>query len=58
MVKCSLTLSTCVRFLGFLHESVRQAYILPNDKIEKFAVLRKSILQLVNVKTTQRFTGK
>lgn len=39
--KCSLIPSTCVRFLGFLVDFVRQAYILPDDKREKFAVLRE-----------------
>lgn len=50
----------CVRFLGFLVDSVRQAYILPNDKREKFVILKESILksEMVDVKTMQRFAGK
>lgn len=46
--------------LGFQVDSARQAYILPDDKIEKFAVLRESILksEIVDVKTVQGFAGK
>lgn len=41
-------------------DSVRQAYILPNDKREKFVILKESILksEMVDVKTMQRFAGK
>lgn len=60
--KCSLISLTFVRFLGFLVESVRQAYILPDDKRKKFVILRERecILksEIVGVKTMQRFTGK
>lgn len=58
--KCSLIPSTCVRFLGVLVDSVRQAYILPDDKREKFVILRESILksEMVDVKIMQRFPGK
>ncbi|XP_069129670.1 uncharacterized protein [Argopecten irradians] len=58
--KCSLVPSTCIRFLGYLIDSVRQAYILPKDKKEKFVVLRELILSsgAVDVKTLQRFAGK
>ena len=31
-------------FLGFLADSVKQAYILPEDKKDKLIVLRESIL--------------
>lgn len=60
MEKRSLIPSTCVRFLSFLVDSVRQAYKLPADEIENFAVLGENILlsELVHVKTMQRFTGK
>lgn len=58
--KCSLNPSSCKRYLGFLVDSVREAYILPDDKKAKFIDLRESILERkeVDVKTLQRFTGK
>ena len=58
--KCSLKPSTCIRFLGFLADSVKQAYILPLDKKEKFIALRESILSKteVDLRTLQRFVGK
>lgn len=42
--KCSFVPSTCVKFLGFLIDSQRQAYILPECKRLKFAALKESIL--------------
>ena len=58
--KCSLVPSTCVKYLGFWVDSVRQAYILPEEKKHKFLVLREAILASseVTVKTLQRFAGK
>ena len=58
--KCNLIPSICIRFLGFLADSVEQAYILPLDKKEKFIALRESILSQkeVNLKTLQRLAGK
>ena len=41
--KCNLIPLTCIRFLGFLADSVEQAYILPLDKKEKFIALMESI---------------
>jgi len=58
--KCSLVPSTCKKFLGFLVDSVRQAFVLPEDKKMKFIELREFILSLdqVDLKTLQRFSGK
>lgn len=58
--KCSLVPSTCIRFLGYLVDSIRQAYLLPAEKKEKFRSLREYILglEVVDVKTLQRFAGK
>ena len=42
--KCHLQPTTCIRGLGFLADSVKQAYILPEDKKDKFIVIRESIL--------------
>ena len=52
--------TTCLRYLGFLTDSVKQAYLLPADKKEKFVALRESILSSpsVSLKTLQRFAGK
>ena len=50
----------CILFLGFLSDSVRQAFILPDDKKLKFAILRDSLIRLksIPVRTLQRFAGK
>ena len=52
--------STVVCFLGFLCDSLRQAFLIPQDKKTKFATLRESILSssCVSLKTLQRFAGK
>ena len=52
--------STVVCFLGFLCNSMRQAFLIPQDKKTKFATLRESILSssCVSLKTLQRFAGK
>ena len=49
-----------IRFLGFLCDSFRQAFLLPPDKKLKFRILREEILssRCVGVKTLQRFAGK
>jgi len=51
---------TRIRFLGFLSDSILQAFLIPQDKRIKFATLRDSILQscTVSLKTLQRFAGK
>lgn len=58
--KCQLVPSTLVRYLGFYVDSKKQAYLLPDDKKEKFIALRETILscQDVHVRTLQRFAGK
>lgn len=58
--KCQLIPSTLVRYLGFYVDSKKQAYLLPNDKKEKFMALRETILSYenVDVRTLQRFAGK
>ena len=47
-------------FLGFFADSIRQAFILPDEKKQKFASLRDSLIQLkaVPVKSLQKFAGK
>ena len=51
---------TVVCFLVFLCDSMRQAFLIPQDKKTKFATLRESILSssCVSLKTLQRFAGK
>ena len=58
--KSQSTPSTCVCFLGFVCDSVRQAFVIPQEKRNKFATLREDILlsPFVSLKTLQRFSGK
>ena len=58
--KSQSTPSTCVCFHGFVYDSVRQAFIIPQDKRNKFATLREDILSspFVSLKTLQCFSGK
>ena len=42
--KSQLVPSTWTRFLGFTCDSVRQAFLIPEDKEVKFAALREDIL--------------
>lgn len=60
LTKSSLLPSRTVRFLGFMVDSERQAFIIPEDKKEKFADLREVILssRTASAKTLQRLTGK
>ena len=55
--KSQSTPSTCVCFLGFVCDSVRQAFVVPQEKRNKFATLREEILSspFVSLKTLQRF---
>ena len=55
-----LSPSTWVRFLGFICDSVHQAFFIPKDKKVKFAALRDDILSspFVTLQTLQRFSGK
>jgi len=58
--KSSLEPATAVRFLGYICDSERRAFILPQDKRIKFTALREAILQNkpVSVKNLQKFSGK
>lgn len=58
--KSVLVPTRVLRFLGFLTDSVRGAFILPEDKKASFARLRESILvcKVVGVRTMQRLQGK
>lgn len=59
IVKSQLVPSTWVRFLGFICDSVRQAFLIPEDKTVKSAALREDISSshFVALKTLQRFSG-
>jgi hypothetical protein len=58
--KSHIAPSQSVRFLGFLCNSLRQSFFIPQDKKLKFTALRESILSssVVSLKTLQRFAGK
>ena len=58
--KSVLTPCTSLRFLGYLCDSEKQAFILPDDKRISFASLRESILEKnsVSLKNLQKFAGK
>ena len=58
--KCVILPPKIVRFLGFLCDSDLQAFVLPDDKKEKFASLRESILcqGSASIKLLQRLAGK
>ena len=58
--KSSLLPSQCVRFLGYLSNSLLMAFILPDDKKDKFRVLRETILSMqeADLQMLQRFAGK
>ncbi|KAK3084397.1 hypothetical protein FSP39_012877 [Pinctada imbricata] len=58
--KCQLAPSKRVRYLGFIVDSEKQAYIVPDDKKVAFINLRESILSSssVTLHTLQRFAGK
>ncbi|KAK6168772.1 hypothetical protein SNE40_019954 [Patella caerulea] len=47
-------------FLGMCIDSQKQAFLVPKEKLEKFAILRESILakKSVSLKVLQRFMGK
>lgn len=50
----------CIKFLGMLVDSERLAFIIPDEKIQKFIGLRESILDCdkTSVLTLQKFAGK
>jgi len=58
--KSQCTPLTCVCFLGFVCDSVHQAFVIPQDKRNKFATLREDILSpsFVSLKTPKHFSGK
>ena len=58
--KSTLEPAKAVRFLGYICNSERQAFILPEDKHTKFLLLRETILEnkTVSLKKLQKFAGK
>lgn len=58
--KSCLAPKTALRFLGYIVDSEKQAFILPEDKRRKFASLREDILgkNSVSLKNLQKFAGK
>ena len=60
IAKSQWVASTVVCFLGFLCDSSRQAFLLPDDKRLKFSSLREQMLASRNIglKMLQRFAGK
>ena len=49
-----------IMFLGFISDSVKQAFILPDEKKKRFATLRDSLIgmKLIPIKSLQKFAGK
>ena len=49
-----------IPFLGFLSDSKKQAFILPEEKKRKFAALQDSLINMkvIPVKSLQKFAGK
>ena len=60
LAKSILLPVTAVVFLGYICDSEKQAFLLPRDKLVKFAALRDSILEhkTVSLKNLQKFAGK
>ena len=53
--------TTSLEYLGFLVDSVKQAFVIPQRKIVSWASLREKILackKSVDIKSLQRFQGK
>ena len=52
--------STSVRFLGFISDSILQAFLVPLDKKDEFKALREELLgsSSAPVRSLQRFAGK
>ena len=50
-------IQTRIRFLGFLSDSILQAFLIPQDKRIKFATLRDSILQCRTVSIAGKVTS-
>ena len=60
LAKSSPLPSTSVRFLGFISDSILQAFLVPLDKKDKFKALRQELLgsSSAPVKSLQRFAAK
>ena len=60
LVKSSPLPSTSVRFLGFISDSILQAFLVPLAKKDKFKALREELLESssVPVRSLQCFAGK
>jgi len=60
LVKSSPLPSTSVRFLGFISDSISQAFLVPLDKKDKFKALGDKLLgsSSAPVRSLQRFAGK
>ena len=58
--KSVLVPTQVLRFLGMLVDSIKGAFVLPQDKREEFGRLREGILsqRFVDIKTLQRLQGK
>ena len=58
--KSVLIPSQSIPYLGFISDSLKQAFILPDGKKEMFTVLRESPINsnFISVKSLQRFAGK
>ena len=58
--KSQLVTSTWARFLGFICDSVRQAFLIPEDKKVKFAASRETLfcLLLWGLKRSNAFQGR
>lgn len=58
--KCVFQPVQCLKHLGFMVESIKQAFILPKDKIMRFLELREYLLSCseLEVRSLQRFAGK
>lgn len=58
--KSQCTPSTSVAFLSFICDTIRQAFLIPEEKKVKFKVLRENVLasKTLTIKTLQCFAGK
>lgn len=58
--KCVFQPVQCLKHLGFMVDSIKQAFILPKDKIMRFLELREYLLSCseLEVRSLQRFAGK
>jgi hypothetical protein len=58
--KSVFLISTVIKFLGMLVDSIRLAFLIPENKLDKFLALRREILShdRVDINTLQKFAGK